>query len=73
MRSYVFENVTDAVINELKNRISSQIALHIPNASVTSLKVSLDSGSSTSIPALRISLTLKERNTNELIPLEILT
>jgi len=73
IRSYVFEQLDDSVIQNLKTEISNQIRLYIPNCKVLSSDVKTDDSINTGIPTLVIYLTIKEKDTNEIIPMEFMT
>jgi len=73
LRSYVFEQLDDSLIANLQDQISSQIRLYIPNAELTSIDVKYDEGEYSGIPTLIVYMTIKEKETQEVIPLEFTT
>lgn len=73
LRSYVFEQLDDSLISDLQTKITNQIRLYVPNGEVVSIKVGFDEGHYSGIPTLTVSLALKEKETNEIIPLEFTT
>lgn len=73
LRSYVFEQLDDSLIANLQKNISNQIRLHIPNAQLVNINVKYDEGNYSGIPTLVVYLSVKEKETNEIIPLEFTT
>ena len=73
LRSYVFEQLDDSLIANLQAQISNQIRLYIPNAELVSINVRTDDGHYSGIPTLVVYLSVKEKETNEIIPLEFAT
>ncbi len=73
LRSYVFEQLDDSLIRSLQIQILNQIRLYIPNCEVMSINVRADDSITSGIPTLVVSLTVKEKDTNEILPLELTT
>lgn len=73
LRSYVFEQLDDTLIVDLQTKIANQIRLYIPNGELLSINVSFDDGHYAGIPTLTVSLSVKEKETNEIIPMEFTT
>jgi phage baseplate assembly protein W len=73
LRSYVFEQLDDSLIANLQQNISNQIRLYVPNAQLVNINVKFDSGHYAGIPTLVVYLSVKEKETNEIIPLEFAT
>lgn len=71
LRSYVFEQLDDSLIQSLQSDIANQIRMYIPNCSVLSVDVRVDDSISSGVPTIIIYLTVKEKDTNEIIPLEL--
>lgn len=73
LRSFVFENLDDSLIANLQVDIANQIRLYIPNGELLRVNVSFDEGLYSGIPTLTVNLAIKEKETNEIIPLEFTT
>ena len=73
LRSYVFEQLDDSLLQNLQREITNQIRLYIPNCQVTSINVKVDDSLNSGIPTIYVYLAVKEKDTNEIIPLEFTT
>lgn len=73
LRSYVFEQLDDSLIANLQESIANQIRLYVPNGELININVKFDEGHYSGIPTLVIYLSVKEKETNEIIPLEFTT
>jgi len=74
LQSYLFEPLTQPLVDEIRKKISSQFSRYIENADILKLIVyssdNNDPFSPTKIPAVVIRMTIRNKKNNEVLPLE---
>jgi len=71
IRQYLFSPIDSIIIENIKKEIYKQVRFYVLTAELLQLRVSEIEQTNTSLPGLTINLSLKEKATNEIIPMEI--
>tara|TARA_R110000796_G_scaffold60666_4_gene140463 strand:+ start:28933 stop:29373 length:441 start_codon:yes stop_codon:yes gene_type:complete len=70
IRQYLFSPITSSIVEKIKKDIYRQVEAYIPSAQVLQVEVNEVEETGTNLPGISIKLSLREKETNEIIPME---
>lgn len=71
IRQYLFSPINSDIIEKIENDIYRQVRFYVNTAELLKVEVNEVEETNTSLPGLSIQLTLKGKETNEIIPMEV--
>lgn len=71
IRQYLFSPIDSSIVSKIKKDIYRQVGAYIPSAEVLDVEVNELEQTGTNLPGIAIKLSVREKETNEIIPMEI--
>ena len=71
IRQYLFSPIDSTITTKIEKDIYRQVGFYIPSAEVLGVEVNEVEQTGTTLPGISIKLSIREKETNEVIPMEI--